>query len=429
MEEHIARIAGRSYGVRTVAHAGRTWAHFEEDGQVVASCALPAGPERVLMSAARAWARRQLGHVRECDMCHVLRYTTAAGPGDLAAYREWADLNACPACWTKLRRALATGALGRVGAPPAARVSAPEGSPWTPDPARCRFAVRPDARGGAVALTPVELAAEVGARGRVLWWRREHGPEGWRYELSVADADDAHRLAVRCHWDHRAQRWAVDREPVAWAVNRVALVQAGDWLVPGPGEEPAAAGSHAAGSLWRVTRGLPQRDALEVRLPWQADVRWLVRAAAMAWCDAVPTDLELHAARIAAAGDPSPLVSAQQAARILRQGRPWRHVEEPPEGDVVPVQPLREWAQMHQGQFPTLSLGQALLACWSGMLAAGVPCWPPEYGEHYRAYVEGVPARDGAELNDHTAFHARELRSIEAAMAALAAASRAGGGA
>ena len=428
-ERDVGHIAGHSYRVRTVSRAGHTWVHLEEDGSVVASCLLPDGAGSVFASWITAWARRQLANVRECDVCHLVRFTARASPADLVHYLEWDDLYACPSCWRNVRRALAAGAPVR-GAPQRSAVGGrqTEINRRAPDPVQYHLAVRPDGRGGTVGLTPLQLAAEVGAQGTVMWWRREYDGETWRYELSVAESEETHRFAVRCHWEPATQRWAVDRNVVAWAVSREALVADGERLVTLQGHEHPEAERYAAGSVWRVTRGLPDCDSMEVALHYLPQRRWLVQSGSMQWCDVEPNGLELRAAELAASGGRiSDLITAQQATRIVRQGRPRRHVVEPASEDVIAVEPLREWGRLHQTRYPTLSLDEALLACVSGMLEPGVECWPRDYADHYGAYVDGVRARDAAELHEHTALYVRELRSIEAAMAALATATAAAG--
>jgi hypothetical protein len=62
------------------------------------------------------------------------------------------------------------------------------------------------------------------------------------------------------------------------------------------------------------------------------------------------------------------------------------------------------------------------------MLRPETQRWPRDYAAHCQSYLDGVAAVDEAEMREHTALYQGESRSIEAAMAALAAVGLAAGG-
>lgn len=293
-----------------------------------------------------------------------------------------------------------------------------QGHHLVPDPTRDRFASRPDGRGGIVALSPVQLAREAGAGGMPVRWQWLHDHEGSRYEVSLAVEGEPHRRLLRCQWDRSAARWLAEQEPVAWVRNRTDLVASGERLVAGAGDDSGE--RYVAGLNWRVVRGYPDDPGrVQVTLPHAPRRTWVVASVLMDWCDLPPTGLELRAQEIVLLRVTSGPVRADQAERVIRQGRPVRFILQHPDGIVIGAEPLREWDALHRGQFPLLSQDQALCACASGMLPTEGTCWPADYAEHYAAYTTGTPARDIAELEEHSALFVREIRAVEAAMGAL----------
>lgn len=151
----------------------------------------------------------------------------------------------------------------------------------------------------------------------------------------------------------------------------------------------------------------------------------------MEWSDLPPTELELRAVEIVALRPPRALITVDQAARILRQGRALRCIVQQPDATVVAIEALRDWDLMWRTGYPLLSRDEALCACVGGMLADDMPGWPESYARHRESYVSGIPAHDWHEIVEHTAFYHRELWAIEAAMRAILTAGsvHAGGGA
>lgn len=412
--------AGHAYSLRMISYGGRRWVNLDEDDTQVASAVVPDGPDDAVQAWLTTWLQRQLGKVAECDVCHSVRYLEPARTIDLMKYLEWTDLRACPKCWVQVRKALQAGALVRGGQnQPVGRGGRKmETNRLTPDATQDRFASRPDGRGGATSLTPVQLAAEVGVTGIPVRWRWLHDPEGSRYEVSLAVQGEAHRRLLRCKWDRSAARWLTQQDPVAWARNCADLVASGERLVAGGGD--GSGERYDAGLNWRVVRGYPDDPGrLQVSLPNAPRRTWLVASVLMNWCDLPPTGLELRAQEIVLLRLTSGPITPDQAWRVIRQGRPLRFILQQPDGTAIGVEPLREWDTMYRGLFPLLSQDEALWACASGMLPMEASCWPRDYAQHYAAYTMGTPARDIAELEEHSALFVREMRAVESGMRAL----------
>lgn len=419
------RLAGHLYTLLMVTSGTRQWIHLEEDGVSVASSLVPAGSDDVRLTWRRAWMEVQLRRVGRCEVCQVTRYLAPATAADLARYVGWTHLRACPRCWARVRTALGGAVLIRGAQSPIGDQPGEGGTRMLrPDARRDRFATRPDARGGSVSLSPAALAEEIGMNGSAVRWRSAHDAEGWRYELSLAVPGEAPRRWVRCMWDRRAGRWVVQQDAVAWVRNRVDLRAVGDNLEASQGSRSEQ--RYPAGLVWRVLRGSAGR--LQVSLPHAPGRTWGVGAEAMDWCDVPPTHLELRTAELFVLDRTRGPISRELAGRILRHGRALRYVFAPPDGGVIALEPFREWADLHQGQFPALATDEALLACASGMLRPETQRWPRDYAAHCQSYLDGVAAVDEAEMREHTALYQGESRSIEAAMAALAAVGLAAGG-
>lgn len=228
-------LYGRAYTVRTIDYHSQRWVHLDEDGVQVASSAVPDPTDGVWQHWIAAWLRHQLTKVAECHICHEIRYLVPATSIELMRHLEWANLRACPRCWMQVRQALETGSMvsERVHRRVLAGRMVMQGHDLVPDPTRDRFASRPDGRSGTVALTPLQLVAEVGARGRPVRWGWLHDGEGSLYEVSLVMEGVPHRSLLRCRWDPSATRWLVEQGPVSWVRNRVALsVAAGQLMAP-----------------------------------------------------------------------------------------------------------------------------------------------------------------------------------------------------